>query len=118
LLKCCEINHEIIKQLSPSTYVIRNTDTGFERIVSSRKLRKVPERMGGTAMGKKQEVEMINETDSGSSSEESGSESEIAMGDKESEQPQDEDRGGSNHMKLRKKEMLHEPERYGEKNHK
>ena len=41
LFKSYEINHRVIKVLSPVTYVIKNLQTGYERIVNVRKLRRV-----------------------------------------------------------------------------
>ena len=41
LLKAFETNHEIVKIISKSTYVIRSLESGFERVVNVRKLRKI-----------------------------------------------------------------------------
>ena len=41
LFKSYEIDHQVIKKLGPSTYVIRSKTTGFERVVNVRKLRRV-----------------------------------------------------------------------------
>ena len=41
LFKSFEINHEVIKILSADTYILRNKDTGFERVVNARKMRKL-----------------------------------------------------------------------------
>ena len=46
LKKSFEINHKVIKVLAPHTYVIRNMESGFERIVNVRKMRKIKIRQG------------------------------------------------------------------------
>ena len=41
LYKSFEINHKVVKILSESTYVIKNMETGFERVINARKMRKL-----------------------------------------------------------------------------
>ena len=46
LYKNYEINHKIIKIIGPATYIIENLDTGFQRVINVRKMRKVTEKEG------------------------------------------------------------------------
>ena len=46
LFKSYEIHHKVVKILSPVTYIIKNTKTGFERTVNVRKLRRLKVRKG------------------------------------------------------------------------
>ena len=113
LARSYEINHVVVKVIGPTSYVIRNTDSGFERIVNVRKMRK---------LGFHRKNENVNNGDtvathSGFSDDD---EEEDADGKMERENEDgDEDDELSKHAlngqrwkgRLRKKELLKQPER-------
>lgn len=41
LIKKYELNHKVVKIIGEDTYVLRNMDTGYERIINARKMRKI-----------------------------------------------------------------------------
>ena len=76
LCKYFEINHRVIKVISADTYVIKNEETGFERIINARKMRKLitdlrwndRSKLGGVAqLG---QSDFTDDEDDGSSSDE------------------------------------------------
>ena len=80
LNKSYELHHIVVKVQSPSTYVIKNMKNGFERVVNTRKLRKIkpqtilPDPGNAGIDG----VTMIADSDLSSSGDESGDDVDVS----------------------------------------
>ena len=128
LKRSCQLNHEVVKVMPPSTYVIKNTISGFERVVNARKLRKIKNQKIVTEQQLTDNLSNVLPSDCSSS--DGDAENEDTDGpeatetndvddDKRRGPPEDNDETGKPEpweLRLRQREKLKKPVRYGQSN--